>query len=110
MKKHFIFVIIILVFLVGCSKEIYDLEIDDSNSFLDVITWKVSVPGGLDLYTYKSGLGTDRLTIENWRWNKGVEDLKKSGKTVDVKMGDIETGNGSMSFKINGIKYVYRPK
>ena len=109
MKKHSFFFIVVLLLLAGCSKEIYDLEIDDSNSFLDVITWKVSVPGGLDLYTYKSGLGMDRLTIENWRWNTGVEDLKKTSKTIDAKMGDIETGNGFMAFKINGIKYIYRP-
>jgi hypothetical protein len=103
--KKLLLAVFIAILVFGCTKNISDLEIDDSNMFLDVITWKVYENGRLTYYEFKEGLGVSTLKT-SWL-NSSATQIET--KTVDAKMSEIKTGNGFMSFKINNIKYVYKP-
>jgi hypothetical protein len=103
MKKLFFFVITIGVFLPSCTKHIEGFEYDDSDSFLTVVKWKISESDRTAHYLFKEGQGISKLT-KSWVNTK----MLAGSKTVNAKMGEIEQGDGFISFWINGTKYVYR--
>ena len=95
--------IIFCIILSSCSKNIEDLEYDDSNSFVTVVRWKVTENDKIAHYEFKEGPGVSRLTICWVNTN-----MRVGAKTENAKMGDIEWGDGYMSFWIKGTKYIYR--
>ena len=111
MKKLSLLAIIILVLLVtGCTKEITNLKIDDSNAFMSVVTFTEIGAGKVTRYTFKEGLGQATLTTEKIVYGPlGANADKVTTKTVNARMSDITREGNRLSFKINGIRYVYTP-
>ena len=105
-KLLFIIWVLCLIFITGCENKVSNLVIDDDNSFVTIIKWETYKNGKFTLYEYKEGLGISRLTTK--RSNSGKNTLDT--KTVDAKMDNIIKGDGFVSFTVNGVKYVYRPK
>jgi hypothetical protein len=67
------------------------------------VKWKISRDDKIFHYEFKERPGIGKLTICWVNTNMQV-----GGKTVDAKMSKIEQGDGFISFKINGTKYIYR--
>jgi hypothetical protein len=103
MRKLILSSIIFGIIFSNCTKHIESFEYDDSDSFLTVVKWKISENDRTAHYVFKEGPGVSRLT-KSWVNTK----MFVSSKTVNAKMGDIERGDGFISFWINGTKYVYR--
>ena len=102
--RKLIFSVVVLGFIFSnCTKHIEDFEYDDSDSFLTVVKWKISGDDMIAHYVFKEGPNMSSLTR---CWIN--TDMFVGSKTVDAKMGDIEQGDGFISFWINGTKYVYR--
>lgn len=102
--KKIILLFIICVLLIGCTKNVTELTYDDSNSFMTVYKWQVYENGRITHYEYIDGLGRGRLTT---RW-LNMNTMQFETKSVEAKFGELVTGKGFISFKINGIKYVYK--
>ena len=102
MKKLIFSAITFGILFLNCTKHIENFEYDDSDSFLTVVKWRISEDDRTAHYVFKEGHGVSRLT-KSWV----NTNMRVSSKTVDAKMGDIEQGDGYISFWINGTKYVY---
>ena len=100
-----LFVVFVSLLFLGCTKQVSDLSIDDSNPFLTIVKWTTYGRGEIIQYEFREGLGTGTLKTTRFK----LPDMQTSSKTVDAKMGDIERGNGFVSFKMNGVKYIYKP-
>jgi hypothetical protein len=103
MRKLILSSIIFGIIFSNCTKHIESFEYDDSDSFLTVVKWKISGDDRVDHYEFKEGSGVSKLSKS---WIKA--NMYTGSKTVNAKMGDIEQGDGYISFWINGTKYVYR--
>jgi hypothetical protein len=103
MRKMVFVAIIFWVILPSCSKHIEDFKYDNSNSLLTVAKWKISGNDRIAHYEFKEKNGVSKLTTSWVDTNMQV-----GSKTVNAKMGEIEQGDGFLSFKINGTKYIYR--
>jgi hypothetical protein len=103
MRKLIFSAMIFGILFSNCTKHIEDFEYDDSSSLLTVVKWRISKNDRTAHYVFKEGPGTGRL-IKYWL----NTNMQVVSKTVNAKMGDIEQGDGFISIKINGTKYVYR--
>jgi hypothetical protein len=103
MKKLLLVVIIILIILSSCTKDIEDFEYYSNDSLLKVIRWNISGSDKILHYEFREGPGISRLTT-CWVYTN----MQAGTKMENAKMGEIEQGDGFLSFKINGTKYIYR--
>ena len=102
MKKTIIFCIVVSILFFGCTKDAINVSIGAD----DIIRWDVQERGGITSYEFRESLfGSGRLTTR--RLNMST--MQFDTKTIDATMSDIVSTNEFMSFRINGVKYVYRP-